>query len=165
MIGRLTMPEVVPVRNRISTHHAALSALVAFSLMGGSCEKSGEGTSAPDAGAQTTAQVKEGSGLYKEHCAGCHGPTGKGDEGSPPLIGSDAMPPEPAPSAKTRTGTFNTAADVLAYVSEHMPEGSGAGQLMEDEYLAIMAWLLNVNGWKRQDVLTPENAAAVQLAR
>jgi mono/diheme cytochrome c family protein len=153
------------VRNRLSTHHAVLSAFVAFSLLGASCEKSGEGTSAPDAAAETTAQVKEGAGLYKEHCAGCHGPAGKGGEDSPPLIGADAMPPQPAPSAKTRTANFDTAADVLAYVVEHMPEGTGAGQLMEDEHLAIMAWILNVNGWKRQEVLTTDNASAVQLSR
>jgi len=150
------------VRNQLSIH---LSVFVAFSLLGASCEKSGEGTSSPDVAVQATAQVKEGSGLYKEHCAGCHGPAGKGGDDSPPLIGADAMPSEPAPSAKTRLATFDTAADVLGYVSEHMPPGDGAGELMEDENLAVMAWLLNVNGWRRQEVLTEANAAAVQISR
>jgi mono/diheme cytochrome c family protein len=151
------------MRIRRSIQAVLLFAFASSVGMAVSCGKSGADTAPPDGGAEATAQIKEGLALYGEHCAGCHGRAGQGGQEAPVVVGVDAFPIEPLASAKTRTMNFETAADVLGYIREHMPPESAG--LDDDEYHAIMAWLLNVNGWKRQTPLTEANAAEVQIAR
>lgn len=135
--------------------------VVALALM--SC--SGEVPTGLDGGAASPleAQLALGSGMFAARCANCHGPRGQGGVGGPPLVGLErgALPLEPRPEG-LREVRFETAADVLAFVSESMP-ADAPGALSPGSYLALTAFLLSENGLVLQDALHPESAASLRL--
>ena len=92
-----------------------------------------------------TEQVAWGEQLFGQHCAKCHGDQGRGTSKAPPLVGTDALPLNPPPTAKHRTTQFHTAADVFAFVEANMPADE-PGSLTDDEYAAILAFDLKANG-------------------
>jgi cytochrome c len=99
-------------------------------------------------------QVEQGKQLFAEQCASCHGDTGQGTDDGPALVGKTVLPELPREGAK-RTAVFRTAADVLAFAAENMP-ADDPGSLAPDQYAAVIAFILRVNGIKLD---TPIDAA------
>ena len=91
------------------------------------------------------AQVAEGGKLFAKNCAKCHGKAGEGTKKAPPIVGKDALPLDPRPTAKVRKTQFHTAQDVAEFVSTKMPANK-PGSLKPDEYYAILAFDLDANG-------------------
>jgi mono/diheme cytochrome c family protein len=119
---------------------------------------------APPAGAEDgEAQAARGAKVYGASCASCHGDAGQGSKGAPPLVGKDALPLDPRPTAKFRKGQFHTALDVAQFVVKNMPPGK-AGSIPESDYWDALAFDLKANGvavaGKHIDATT---AAAVKL--
>ncbi len=90
-------------------------------------------------------QVAMGAKLFAQHCAECHGKSGQGTKKAPMLIGKNALPETPRPSAKRRHVEFKTAGDVYVWASKHMPLDD-PGSLTADQYAAIVAYVLSANG-------------------
>jgi alcohol dehydrogenase (cytochrome c) len=86
------------------------------------------------AGAYTAAQAASGRAAYELHCAACHLPDLKGSVG-PELAG---------PTFRYGWGERNSN-ELLALIRATMPPGAD-GTLSDDEYLAIIAYILQVNG-------------------
>ena len=109
------------------------------------------------------AQVTRGSIDYTTHCAKCHGALGKGKKNNPAIVGESALPLDPPPGAKLRTGQFRTAKDVLDFITANMPLHKG-GKLKPAVYEAILAFDLKANGIDLGDKkLDPETAAQIKL--
>ncbi len=92
-----------------------------------------------------TSEVAEGAPNFVTQCAECHGATGKGTKNAPSLVGLDALPLNPGPNAKLRTGQFVTAKDVFEFIKVNMPKDK-PGSLSDDQYYAILAFDLKLNG-------------------
>jgi cytochrome c len=109
------------------------------------------------------AQAAQGAKLFAEHCAKCHGDAGQGTKKAPPVVGKDALPLDPRPTAKVRKTQFHTAQDVAAFVATKMPANK-PGSLIAEQYYAILAFDLKANG---VDVSTkkidPTTAAEMKL--
>ena len=120
------------------------------------------GVAYADTAATGEQQAAEGAKLYAKHCAKCHGDAGQGKKG-PPLVGKDALPLDPRPTAKLRKTQFHTAEDVAEFVAKNMPPKKG-GSLTTDQYYDILAFDLKANG---VDVsgkkIDPTTAAAIKL--
>jgi mono/diheme cytochrome c family protein len=130
-------------------------------------------------------QWSRGVWLYGQHCAGCHGEHGEGDEDAPALVGDVALPgagssgagssgaassgaassgaasSDAASSESARRRSFHTAADVYAYAREHMPPMS-PGALPEDQYWAIVRYVLDM-GQRDVGQLDAASAATIKL--
>jgi hypothetical protein len=61
-----------------------------------------------------------------------------------------------------RERRFETGADVLAFVSEHMPRNA-PGSMAQEDYESVVAYLLAKNGHVLSAPLDPETAASVSL--
>lgn len=83
----------------------------------------------------TRAQAKAGRRVFAAHCAMCHGPNLEGRVG-PALKGSTFATPEA--NFKVR--------DVFTIVSQNMP-AYAPGSLSHQEYVQVMAFLLQQNGY------------------
>ena len=66
-----------------------------------------EGAAAPRYGGQrrggradAMAQAEAGGPLYGQFCAKCHGDAGQGTDQAPPVVGPNALPLDPRPTAK-----------------------------------------------------------------
>jgi mono/diheme cytochrome c family protein len=106
-------------------------------------------------------QIAQGAKLYAQHCSECHGESGQGLKG-PPVVGAQALPKAPPPTAKKRTTEFRTALDVGQWVMANMP-ANAPGSLKVDEYLAILAFDLKANGVGLDQPLTVERAGEIVL--
>ncbi|MCA9620901.1 MAG: cytochrome c [Myxococcales bacterium] len=106
-------------------------------------------------------QWSRGVWLYGQHCAGCHGDDGEGDDASPPLAGEGALPLEP-PEGAERKQRFEHASDLFAYVSTEMPPLE-PGSLAPDEYYALVRYLLQQAGRKVEVDVTASNAPSLTL--
>lgn len=82
----------------------------------------------------TADQVTAGTAVYEANCAGCHAANLTGTPGGPGIAGARFK----AKWAKRTVGEFYT------YVHDNMPAGMG-GSLTEDEYLAVVSYILSVN--------------------
>jgi polar amino acid transport system substrate-binding protein len=83
----------------------------------------------------TAAQADSGKQKFMDHCQQCHGPTLEGRAG-PALKGPNFA----SPDAKFHVG------DIFTIVSQNMP-ASEPGTLAHDDYVQIMAFLLQQNGY------------------
>lgn len=83
----------------------------------------------------TAAQAFAGAQKYAQHCAQCHGPHLKGAKG-PTLVGPYFL------SAKANFAV----GDIFSFVSQNMP-ATQPGSLPHDDYVQIMAFLLQQNGY------------------
>lgn len=139
----------------------SLSLFLSLAASLAACAKDSSKSTTPDpngaAHPALTAQIERGTQLYVANCAKCHGDSGQGSPGAPPVVGKDAFPLKPRDGAK-RDVEFRTAADVFAWTTVHMP-GDAPGTLSTDEYLAIFAFDLTANGVK---LSAPLDAAAAQ---
>jgi mono/diheme cytochrome c family protein len=115
-------------------------------------------TSAPTTAGE---QIAQGAMLYAQNCARCHGDSGQGLKG-PPVVGAQALPKDPPPTAKKRKDEFRTALDVGKWVMANMP-ANAPGSLKPEEYLAILAFDLKANGVELTQPLTLESAGQVVL--
>ena len=109
-----------------------------------------EGAAAPAsaasgaAPADAMAQAEAGGPLYGQFCAKCHGDAGQGTDGAPPVVGANALPLDPRPTAKARKNQFHTAKDIADFVLPNMPP-KGPKPTVE-QYLEILAFDLKANG-------------------
>ncbi len=107
-------------------------------------------------------QWSRGVYLYGQHCSSCHGDNGEGDEDTPAIAGEGALSRE-APEGSSREVSFDTAADVVAYVKEEMP-ALEPGSLSDDVYWTTVAYVLTQ---AEIDIgtedLGPENGKTVKL--
>lgn len=103
------------------------------------------------AGGFTARQVQRGEMVYNAQCAMCHGAA---------LEGHDA----PALTGATFAQKFGSAARLHAYLSATMPPFA-PGQLGEQAYLDIMAYILRINGARpSESELTSASLATIDLA-
>lgn len=102
------------------------------------------------AGTFTAEQATAGDPAYQANCAQCHGAKLEGPE-APGLFGQDVM------------GNWDTAGGLYDFISVAMPPAA-PGQLGEDAYLQIVAYIMRENGAEPSDQpLTLENMAEVSL--
>jgi len=87
----------------------------------------------------TAAQADAGKLAFQANCAVCHGPTLEGRAG-PALKG---------PTFATPQAHFSVG-DVFTIVSQNMP-ASAPGTLQHDDYVSIMSFLLQQNGYPAGD--------------
>ena len=93
------------------------------------------------------AQRIQGQGLYEAHCASCH----EIDQGIGPRL------------TKAVLATRLSATALFSYNQKNMPYEAG-NTLLEDEYWAITAYLLNRHGFLENDVvLNTETAEGLML--
>lgn len=102
-------------------------------------------------------QVATGRAVYIHACARCHGPLGGKGTTAPHLIGEEMA---------ARLETFQTAAALFTFTRFAMPQDK-PGSLLEDEYWAVLAFVLASNGFPLGDdgALGPATAAGVMLKR
>ncbi|MDP1858594.1 MAG: PQQ-binding-like beta-propeller repeat protein [Gemmatimonadaceae bacterium] len=129
------------MRTRDGWRRSAWTTVLYIAAAGGA---SGAAGGAGGAGAQATpptasflaAQSEHGRALYAQHCASCHGAQLTGGSASP-LAGQ---------SFQSRWAQPSRSLDDLFYVMRtSMPFGAG-GTLSNDEYLALLAFMLEQNG-------------------
>ena len=89
-------------------------------------------------GAYTAAQAATGKRLYMANCAQCHNDDLKGNSG-PALAGPDFD--------SYLHFTKISAAQILSFMQSQMPY-QAPGSLKPDEYQAIFAYILQVNGYR-----------------
>jgi alcohol dehydrogenase (cytochrome c) len=88
-------------------------------------------------GYYTAAQASSGRSVYAARCAECHG-AGLADGTGPPLAGDQF--------AQAWAGADRTLDDLFFIIRTTMPEGD-EGSLSQDEYLAVLAYILERNGY------------------
>jgi len=98
-------------------------------------------------------QVIDGSAIFDNQCARCHGASGQGGEEAAILIG-----PGNALSG------YGNALALLNYTIENMPNDD-PGTLPVSDYAAALAFILGANGYFIPGDLTPDNAASISLTR
>ncbi len=120
----------------------------------------GSGSPANDAAvAKAKKQSPTGAKVYKSECAGCHGSQGQGLGGTPEVMGPTALPLK---GVGGDIGPFKTAQDVFDYVKKEMPlPKSKVGSLSDEEYWAVVEYMLVGSKRKVSPGLSAENAADV----
>ena len=108
--------------------------VVAAALMAWSAALVAAGGQAPAAAVFTVKQAAAGKVAYAKSCASCHQPDLSGDSEIPALAGT---------AFKEIWGTRSTR-DLFDYIAAAMPYG--AASLTVDEYRAVTAYMLQVNG-------------------
>jgi cytochrome c len=103
----------------------------------------GAGATGPGAQAPQ-AQLELGEGVFKRHCAQCHGKDGRSGR-APRVMGEGALPERPPSGAKMRSVQFKTAADLLDWTKQKMPPGAAAS-LSDAEHAAVVAFMLTESG-------------------
>ncbi|WP_052951856.1 c-type cytochrome [Devosia soli] len=102
------------------------------------------------AGSFTAEQAEAGERAYNSNCAQCHGRQLEGPE-APGLAGQDVM------------GNWDTAGGLYDFISVAMPP-SAPGQLGEETYVNIVAYIMKFNGAVPGDTqLTSDRDYAVSL--
>lgn len=116
-----------------------LLALISLSVAALTFAQSGGGQKSQKEaqGFYTKAQVQKGQHLYDQYCAVCHGVNLQGGAG-PALAGKGFM----------SHATFSnlTANDLFQIMSTKMPK-TDPGSLKQDQYVAILAYVLQQNGY------------------
>ena len=101
-------------------------------------------------GVFTSAQALRGGGLYNENCASCHGPDFLGDEMAPSIAGDDFI-------------VFWTEVPVgslFERIKVSMP-ADGPGRLTDEEYVDVVAYLLDANSYPAGDQELPAEKVAL----
>ena len=149
----------------------ARTGLVALSLLGVTafaCAHD-QGTAAPATAASgappadAMAQAAAGGPLYGQFCGKCHGDGGQGTDQAPPVVGPNALPLDPRPTAKYRKNQFHTAKDIADFVLPNMPP-KGPKPTVE-QYLDILAFDLKANGvdLTGKPALTPDQLSSIVI--
>jgi cytochrome c len=114
-------------------------------------------------------QAAQGGAVFSQECANCHGQRGEGLAGAPAILGPGALPEYPRDTSGSGTTTTMTdpqqlqiqlqtrpagaairdplrnAQDLHDFTKVHMPK-SRASALKEDDYWAVVTFLLAVQG-------------------
>jgi S-disulfanyl-L-cysteine oxidoreductase SoxD len=106
-------------------------------------------------------QLDEGKRVFADNCASCHGDKGQGTDDGPAVIGEHALPAAP-PAGSKRDVKFVSAADVYAFVAKNMP-GDDPGTLTPQQYTAVVAFALSVNGVKLHKPFDASVAQSIAL--
>jgi cytochrome c5 len=140
-----------------------LLTLVAATAFGCAHEGGAPATASAAPAADAVAQAEAGGPLYGQFCAKCHGNAGQGTDQAPPVVGANALPLDPPPTAKGRKTQFHTAKDVFDFVGANMPPKGPKPTL--DQYLDILAFDLKANGvdLTGKPPLTPDNLSAIVI--
>ena len=130
---------------------AAAAALIALAATPAGAQGSGTGGSGgasaqPPAGAYTEAQAKKGQEAYEALCLDCHVTT--------PHYGP--------PFAANWSG--RTAYDLFVTTSTTMPQ-SDPGSLSAEDYVAIVAYMLKINGFPAGKQPLAADSAALQRVK
>jgi len=105
--------------------------------------------------------VAQGRDLYTNNCAGCHGPGGQG--GIKDRLAGGVGSLATATPVKTVGSYWPYATTLYDYIRRAMPY-QAPGSLTNDEYYALAAYLLNVNGIVPADAtLDRESLPKVQM--
>lgn len=107
------------------------------------------------------AQVADGSKLYAQTCSSCHGASGEGGK-APQIVGGNALPVDPRPTARVRKDKFRDANDVFVFVKATMPMDRPAS-LSESQYWAIVAYDFKANGFSKGDKFLDASTASTFL--
>jgi|GEM_PF-2276404 len=95
----------------------------------------------------------QGSTVYSEHCARCHGKEGQGRIG-PPVLGPEAW-----------LSNYGTGRRLYDYVRRTMPQDKPRS-LSERQYRAVVTYLLRRNGYvSSEESLSREELEAVSLEK
>src|SRR4029453_17515996 len=121
--------------------------LLLFALVFGVAAAFMSAQQAPAAASFTAAQATSGRAAYDQNCAGCHGPAGRNGS-APVLAGPDFF------------GGWSTrpVRDLISTIRSSMPSDR-PGQLREEVYLDIVAYILQVNGRTAGDQMLTVNSA------
>ena len=113
--------------------------------------------------ADAMAQAEAGGPLYGQFCAKCHGDAGQGTDQAPPVVGPNALPLDPRPTAKARKNQFHTAKDVADFVLPNMPPKGPKPSV--EQYLDILAFDLKANGidLTGKPALTPDMLSSIVI--
>lgn len=98
------------------------------------------------------ATVTEGEEVFQTQCASCHGPEGQGYI-APPVIGPDAA-----------LASYGTARKLHRFISSTMPQNA-PGSLSDEQYLDVLAFLLQRNGFIGRNRLTADQLSGIRLQR
>jgi cytochrome c len=136
--------------------------------------------------ASARSRALHGAGIFQERCATCHGERGEGRGAAPPILGDgallryqrpgaiDAYASEPglqqAPagawSPAQRRPELASALDLHGYLVDHMPHVAQGPRLSDDDYWAIVNFMLLAHGASVPDEgVASANAASVRLER
>ena len=103
---------------------------------------------AASSGVYSIAQGENGLAVYQQSCAACHGANLQGAGGVPPVRGAAFM----------QHWRGRSVAELFAYTRDTMPPGAG-GSLPDADYLAVVAYLLQANGYPEGEApLDPDEA-------
>jgi S-disulfanyl-L-cysteine oxidoreductase SoxD len=91
----------------------------------------------------------EGRALYGQHCAVCHGPTGREGGAAEPLVSTEPWRPGVQP---TVGNYWPYATTIYDYINRAMPLDR-PGSLTADEVYAVTAYLLHENGLLAADAV------------
>lgn len=103
----------------------------------------------------TEGQAARGAKLYSENCVACHDADLSGGSSNKPLKGRPFL---------EHWGMGGSLAVLFKYLRENMPPG-GSTSLSPDDHSAIMAYLLQENGFKPGAAPLPTEHAALQKLR
>src|SRR5687768_4310380 len=121
--------------------------LLLFAIVFGAAAAFMSAQQAPAAASFTAAQATSGRAAYDQNCASCHGPAGR--NGTAPVLAG----PEFFGGWSTRP-----VRDLISTIQTTMPTDR-PGQLREEVYLDIVAYILQVNGRTPGDQMLTVNSA------
>lgn len=84
----------------------------------------------------TQQQAELGKALYVTNCLGCHGKTGRGSPGGPPITGV----------ALNKKWSDTTLLDIYTFARTYMPPGKAGTIGNEQAYVNIITYLLELHG-------------------
>src|SRR6188474_2932124 len=120
--------------------------LLLFAIVFGAAAAFMSAQQAPGGASFTAAQATAGRASYDQNCAGCHGPAGRNGT-APALAGPDFG-----------GWTTRPVRDLISTIRASMPSDR-PGQLREEVYLDIVAYILQVNGRTPGDQMLTVNSA------
>jgi len=140
-----------------------VTAFVACAHNEGAAAPASAASGAAAGGGDAMAQAAAGGPLYGQFCAKCHGDAGQGTNDAPPVVGPNALPLDPRPTAKARKNQFHTAKDIADFVLPNMPP-KGPKPTVE-QYLDILAFDLKANGvdLTGKPALTPDMLSSIVI--
>jgi mono/diheme cytochrome c family protein len=130
-------------------------------------------------------QAFQGAVIFEEQCASCHGKRGEGGA-APAILGRGALPrypradsvdpaagqpavqqvPSRAPTPEIGRPEFVSALSLERYLEYHMPKGVHGRTLSEDDYWAVVNFMLLAHGADvPSEGIASTNAASVKLER
>ena len=101
-------------------------------------------------GVFSAAQARRGRRVYTQNCESCHGPELKGGEMAPSVAGSDFIV----------FWTELPVGSLFERIKVSMPE-DGPGRLTDEEYIDVVAYLLEANDYPAGEEDMPADKAAL----